>query len=102
MPNCVASLTFFLNDFSSSLNHSSSWEPKFEVLNTDTMYCIRAEIPGMSKKDIDFKGIGFYLLDRNIKFHIKKKEGSKVNKGSIIAVIEGEIKNILIQNLMVE
>ena len=45
----------FLNDFSSSLNYSSSWEPKFEVLNTDTMYCIRAEIPGMNKKDIDIK-----------------------------------------------
>tara|TARA_B100000508_G_scaffold128262_1_gene113898 strand:- start:611 stop:1033 length:423 start_codon:yes stop_codon:yes gene_type:complete len=45
----------FLNHFSSSLNYSSSWEPKFEVLNTDTMYCIRAEIPGMSKKDIDIE-----------------------------------------------
>ena len=45
----------FLNDFSSSLNCSLSWEPKFEVLNTDTMYCIRAEIPGMSKKDIDIE-----------------------------------------------
>ena len=45
----------FLNDFSSSLNYSSSWEPKFEVLNTDTIYCIRAEIPGMSKKDIDIE-----------------------------------------------
>ena len=45
----------FLNDFSSSLNYSSSWEPKFEVLNTDTMYCIRAEIPGMSKKDLDIE-----------------------------------------------
>ena len=45
----------FLNDFSSSLNSFSSWEPKFEVLNTDTMYCIRAEIPGMSKKDIDIE-----------------------------------------------
>ena len=45
----------FLNDFSSSLNYSSSWEPKFEVLNTDSMYCIRAEIPGMSKKDIDIE-----------------------------------------------
>ena len=45
----------FLNDFSSSLNSSSSWEPKFEVLNTDAMYCIRAEIPGMSKKDIDIE-----------------------------------------------
>ena len=45
----------FLNDFSSSLNNSLSWEPKFEVLNTDAMYCIRAEIPGMSKKDIDIE-----------------------------------------------
>ncbi len=45
----------FLNDFSSSLNYSSSWEPKFEVLNADKMYCIRAEIPGMSKKDIDIE-----------------------------------------------
>ena len=45
----------FLNDFSSSFNYSSSWEPKFEVLNTDTIYCIRAEIPGMSKKDIDIE-----------------------------------------------
>ena len=45
----------FLNDFSTSLNYSSSWEPKFEVLNTDAMYCIRAEIPGMSKKDIDIE-----------------------------------------------
>ena len=45
----------FLNDFSSSLNSSSSWEHKFEVLNTDTKYSIRAEIPGMSKKDIDIE-----------------------------------------------
>ncbi len=38
----------------------------------------------------------FNLLDKNIKFHIKKKEGSKIIKGSVIAVIEGKIKNILI------
>ena len=36
------------------------------------------------------------LLDQNIKFHIKKEEGSKISKGSVIAVIEGKIKNILI------
>ena len=45
---------------------------------------------------LEFAKQTFNLLDRNIKFHIKKKEGSKVNKGSIIAVIEGKIKNILI------
>ncbi len=45
---------------------------------------------------LEFAKQTFNLLDRNIKFHIKKKEGSKVNKGTIIAVIEGKIKNILI------
>ncbi|MDA9723401.1 carboxylating nicotinate-nucleotide diphosphorylase [Candidatus Pelagibacter sp.] len=45
---------------------------------------------------LEFAKQTFNLLDRNIKFHIKKKEGSKVNKGSIIAVIEGKIKSILI------
>ena len=38
----------------------------------------------------------FNLLDKNIKFQIKKKEGSKVSKGSVVAIIEGKIKNILI------
>jgi nicotinate-nucleotide pyrophosphorylase (carboxylating) len=38
----------------------------------------------------------FYLIDQKIKFRIKKKEGSKVKKGSLIATIEGKAKNILI------
>jgi nicotinate-nucleotide pyrophosphorylase (carboxylating) len=38
----------------------------------------------------------FYLIDQKIKFTIKKKEGSKVKKGSLIATIEGKAKNILI------
>ena len=45
---------------------------------------------------LEFAKQTFKLLDRNIKLHIKKKEGSKVNKGSIIAIIEGKIKSILI------
>ena len=45
---------------------------------------------------LEFAKETFNLLDKNIKFHIKKKEGSKVTRGSIIAVIEGKIKNILI------
>ena len=45
---------------------------------------------------LEFAKQTFNLLDTNIKFHIKKKEGSKVIKGSVIAVIEGNIKNILI------
>ena len=45
---------------------------------------------------LEFAKQTFNLLDRNIRFHTKQKEGSRVNKGSIIAVIEGKIKSILI------
>ena len=38
----------------------------------------------------------FKLIDNKIKFIAKKKDGSKVKKGTIIAVIEGKAKNILI------
>ncbi len=38
----------------------------------------------------------FNLVDHKIKFLIKKKDGSKVKKGSLIATIEGKAKNILI------
>ena len=38
----------------------------------------------------------FNLVDPKIKFLVKKKDGSKVKKGSLIAKIEGKAKNILI------
>jgi nicotinate-nucleotide pyrophosphorylase (carboxylating) len=38
----------------------------------------------------------FNLVDPKIKFSIKKKDGSKVKKGSLIAIIEGKAKNILV------
>ncbi|MDC3257502.1 carboxylating nicotinate-nucleotide diphosphorylase [Candidatus Pelagibacter sp.] len=38
----------------------------------------------------------FVLVDDKIKFDIKKKDGSKVKKGSLIATITGNAKNILI------
>jgi len=38
----------------------------------------------------------FDLIDPKIKFSIKKRDGSKVKKGSLIAIIEGKAKNILI------
>ena len=38
----------------------------------------------------------FTLVDSKIKFIIKKKDGSRVKKGSLIATIEGKAKNILI------
>ncbi|MDA8559298.1 carboxylating nicotinate-nucleotide diphosphorylase [Candidatus Pelagibacter bacterium] len=38
----------------------------------------------------------FYLIDQKIKIRIKKRDGSNVKKGSLIATIEGKAKNILI------
>ncbi len=37
----------------------------------------------------------FKLIDKKISFKIKKREGSKINKKSVIAIIEGNLKNIL-------
>ncbi|MDB4834661.1 carboxylating nicotinate-nucleotide diphosphorylase [Candidatus Pelagibacter sp.] len=38
----------------------------------------------------------FDLVDNKIKFNIKKKDGSNIKKGSLIATIEGNARNILI------
>ena len=45
---------------------------------------------------LPFAKQSFALIDDKIKFIIKKKDGSKVNKGSLIAIIKGKAKNILI------
>ena len=38
----------------------------------------------------------FSLIDNKIKFIVKKKDGSKIKKGSLVAFIKGKAKNILI------
>ena len=45
---------------------------------------------------LEFAKQTFKLIDANIKFIIKKKEGSIVNRNDVIATIEGRAKNILI------
>jgi nicotinate-nucleotide pyrophosphorylase (carboxylating) len=42
-----------------------------------------------------FEKDAFNLVDNKIKFIVKKKDGSQVKKGSLIATIEGKAKNIL-------
>ena len=44
---------------------------------------------------LEFAKQTFKLIDKKIKFDIKKKEGSAIKKSNIIATIEGNIKNIL-------
>ena len=45
---------------------------------------------------LSFAKQAFDLVDNKIKFRIKKKDGSNVKKGSLIASIEGNARNILI------
>ena len=45
---------------------------------------------------IEFTKSTFKVFDSKIQFQIKKKDGSQVKKGQIIAMIKGDSKNILI------
>ncbi len=44
---------------------------------------------------LEFAKQTFKLIDKKIKFVLKKKEGSLIKKGDVIATIEGDIRNIL-------
>ena len=44
---------------------------------------------------LEFAKQTFELIHKKIKFKIKKKEGSKINKKTVVATIEGDLKNIL-------
>ena len=45
---------------------------------------------------LEFAKQTFKLINEKIKIKIKKKEGSQIKKGDLIATVEGNIKNILI------
>ena len=42
-------------DFPAFLSERSEWKPRFEVLNGADAYRLRADLPGMIKKDVDIK-----------------------------------------------
>ena len=44
---------------------------------------------------IEFAKETFKLLDKKIYFKNKKKDGSRIKKGEVVATIDGNLKNIL-------
>ena len=44
---------------------------------------------------LEFSKQTFKLIDKKIRINLKKKEGSKIKKGDLIAIIEGNIRNVL-------
>jgi nicotinate-nucleotide pyrophosphorylase (carboxylating) len=45
---------------------------------------------------ISFAGRTFRLVDKDVKFQAKKKDGSRVRKGTVIAEIKGKTKSLLL------
>ena len=43
------------SDFPTFFNEKSEWKPRFEVLNSEDAYRLRADLPGMVKKDVDIE-----------------------------------------------
>ena len=70
---------------------TSSLVKNYKIITVKLLSNQNAVIGGLLFAKQDFK-----LIDSKIKFIIKQKDGSKVKKGSLIALIKGKAKNILI------
>ena len=67
------------------------------LINNDKIVTVKL----ISNQNADVAGLlfakqTFSLIDNKIKFVVKKKDGSKIKKGSLVALIKGKAKNILI------
>jgi len=74
--------------------------PSGDITSELISHNIKKNVKLISNQDgiiggLEFAKQTFKLLDKNIKFQIKKKEGSKIKPGDVIALIKGNIKNIL-------
>ena len=49
------------SDYPALFEGTSSWRPLFEVLDTDKAYRLRAELPGMVKKDVTIQVVNDVL-----------------------------------------
>ncbi len=99
MPKIQLSKTFIQSTCKLALNEDLYPSGDITTNLLDNSLILKVRIISNEKGIIgglEFAKQTFKLLDKNIKFHIKKKEGSKISKGSLIAIIEGKIKSILI------
>ena len=72
------------SDFPVMYEQTASWFPKFEVLNMDDSYRIRADLPGMAKKDINIEVVSNKLTisgERKIVDDQINRNFSEINYG---------------------
>ena len=90
------------SDFPAMYEQTASWFPKFEVLNMDDSYRIRADLPGMVKKDVDIEVVNNKLTifgERKMNDKKTNHSYSEINYGAFTKsfnlpedVVESEIK----------
>ena len=98
MPKIKLSKNFIINVCKLALNEDlyPSGDVTSNLLRNNT----KKKVKLLSNKSgiiggLEFAKQTFKLIDKKIKIKIKKKEGSQLKKGDLIAIIEGNIKNIL-------
>ncbi len=99
MPKIQLSENFIRNTVKLALNEdlfpsgdiTSNLVKKGKIIKVKLLSNQNAIIGGLK-----FAKYAFTLIDSKIKFIIKKKDGVQVKKGSLVATIEGDAKNILI------
>ena len=99
MPKIKLSKNFIINVCKLALNEDLY--PSGDITSNLLRNNIKKKVKLLSNQSgiiggLEFAKQTFKLIDKKIKIKIKKKEGSKIKKGDLIAIIEGEIKNILI------
>ena len=90
------------SDFPVMYEQTASWFPKFEVLNMDDSYRIRADLPGMVKKDVDIEVVNNKLTisgERKMNDNKTNRSYSEINYGAFTKsfnlpedVVENKIK----------
>ena len=99
MSKIILSKNFIINTVKLALNEDlyPNGDITSELINNNKI--IKAKIISNENAlvaGIDFTKQTFLLIDKKIKFKILKKDGSLVKKHSVIAIIEGIAKNILL------
>ena len=99
MSNIKLSKEFIKNTVKLALNEDlyPSGDITSGLINNDNVITVRL----ISNQSAIVGGLlfakeAFSLIDNKIKFTVKKKDGSKIKKGSLVASIKGKAKNILI------
>ncbi len=99
MSKIILSKNFIKNTCKLALNEDLF--PLGDITSNLLKNNIKKKIKLITNQSGIIAGLGFFkqtfgLIDKKIKIKFKKKEGNYIKKGNVIAIIEGNIKNILI------